>query len=396
MDTSLKTDLMTVRDNIKRDIWNKIVEFKVDKLDDLVKRDLGTLKKKISDLANDGGAKLAESHLKLLHEAKEKTSNLDPVVEKIQDETNVNLEKNFTSHIQNPLSTKVQAVNEAIGTLGGNFKNGDMKTFAEIFGHIKNKVAAIRGTPKKGRHNGSGLEGIVSGLQNYARVIGQNVETSTVSGWVRDIVNGNVLVGGWIEEYVTENGNNFKDRTLSKDNEKAAKVKTVIQNKIQELVKGVNPKPTGKSGIGETLKEIHTFHEAVSKMIKTDLDPKTKADEIAGKVKSDVYYAGENTNGELLQSAIRHTLAQLPVLVKNFDNELKTFAAEGNAGFSKLDDALKVTKDLDSQLGDATNPSQPDPSGPNISPAQVVDKRLGEVRNEVGRSENNFREIFIN
>ncbi|GBE59125.1 excinuclease ABC subunit B, putative [Babesia ovata] len=45
-------DLKSVKDKIKKGIWRKIVEFKVDKLDDLVKSDLVTLKGKILDHAD--------------------------------------------------------------------------------------------------------------------------------------------------------------------------------------------------------------------------------------------------------------------------------------------------------------------------------------------------------
>ncbi|GBE58854.1 Extracellular matrix-binding ebh, putative [Babesia ovata] len=393
MDGDLKRDLKSVKEKIIAGIGSVIQKLQVKELDSLVKKDLGTLKQRIEKLKTEVDEKsdddsLVNKELKQLRSAKEaleKVTHKDDGGKSIKTLTD-ELDTNFKTQIQQPLSEAVSAVNEAIEKLGGKFKDhGNLMTLHKVFEHIKGKVAAIRGTPKKGRHNGSGLEGIVSGIKQYAINIGNNVGRSSVNSWVMRILNANVLVNAWIDEYVRNNNNKFQDSTVTAENQKIQKVKIVLQNTIQARFSSVvvNEKPKGQGNVAGTLAEIQTFHKAVSQKIKESLDPITKAQEIATQVKSEVINGGGNNNDGYLRGAIEATLAQLPVLVKNFDDELNTFASEGNAGFAKLDDALKVTKDLDSQLGDATNPSQRDPSGPNISPAQVVDKRLGMVRQQV-------------
>ncbi|GBE61032.1 Extracellular matrix-binding ebh, putative [Babesia ovata] len=307
----------------------------------------------------------------------------------------------FNEHIQNPLINAVGAVDSAIGKLGGTFdKIQDGKSIAGIFQNIKDKVGEIKGTPKKGRTNGKGLEGIISGLQNYARVIGENVGKTnggTVSGWVKKIVNENVLVNSWIDEYVTENGNNFKDRTLSKDNEKTKAVKTAIQSRIQLQFNGVdeNKKPKGLNGVAGTLAEIHKFHNAVSEQIKECLDP-SEAENIVNQVQKnrEVFNGSATDTSKYLRGAIESILAQLPVLIKNSGDEINTFA-DSNAGLGKLDDILRQTNDIFNQLTAATTLSQHPPHGQDESPAQAVDRTLQAVRNMVsGQDDDNITKRF--
>ncbi|GBE60229.1 Extracellular matrix-binding ebh, putative [Babesia ovata] len=396
MDKSLKKDLKEVKDKIKLGIGSVIKKLEVDKLDDKVKSDLQSLREKIMNLNQND--KLVTDKLEALKTQKDALDKIAGEDGSIKNQTD-KLVDNFNKEIKTPLDGKVQAVNQAIGTLGEKFglPEGKKDKLAQIFGHIKEQVGEIKGeagtwNSSKRMNEGSGLLGIFSRLQNYAKVIGENVvKTSggTVSGWVEKILNGNVLVGGWIDEYVSHNNNKFQDSTVTAENQKIQKVKTVIQNKIQERIRIVKPKPTGTKDVGETLKEIQAFHNAVSQTIKAELAP-DKADEIAGKVKSDVYYAGGGNKIEHLQGAIKSTLAQLPVLVKNSGDEINTFA-DSNAALAKLDGILKQATTLHGQLKAATNP---DPPTATQSPAEAVDNTLKVVRDfvEGNKLSQNFKD----
>ncbi|GBE61624.1 Extracellular matrix-binding ebh, putative [Babesia ovata] len=398
MDTDLKRDLKSVKNKLKKGIEDVIRILQVNELGNKVKDDLGTLRQKIEGLKNnmDDDSKPNELVKQALENLAEEKQTLEKVTHKDTGSIKREMDKlynNFKTAIQNPLDTKVSEVDSAIVALGGKFgiqPEGDKKKLHKIFDKIKEEVGKIKGTPNPK----AGLEGIVSGLQNYAKVIGNNVGKTnggTVSHWVMRILNGNVLVGGWIDEYVSHNNGNFQDSTVTAENQKAAKVKTVIQNKIQERIRSVKPKPTGTKDVGETLKEIQAFHNAVSQTIKAELAP-DKADEIAGKVKSDVYYAGGGNKIEHLQGAIKSTLAQLPVLVKNSGDEINTFA-DSNAALAKLDGILQQATTLHGQLKAATNP---DPPTATESPAEAVDSKLNAVREFVDgkNSDKDLAKIF--
>ncbi|GBE63327.1 Extracellular matrix-binding ebh, putative [Babesia ovata] len=196
MDSELKRDLRSVKDKIKDRIKTVIEDSEVESLDQKVQEDLGTLKDKISELRNNinppGG--IVRNELDALEKAK---TQFEQDTKRIKDETD-GLDKKFDESIKEPLDEKVQAVDSAIGTLGGNFKglnSDEQKKLEKIFGHIKTKVGETKGskgTPQNGwQINGAtGLEGIAQGVEHYFNFFHGDFGKA-VTGWLDDIMRNN-------------------------------------------------------------------------------------------------------------------------------------------------------------------------------------------------------------
>ncbi|GBE63271.1 Extracellular matrix-binding ebh, putative [Babesia ovata] len=418
MDTSLKMDLKKVKDKIKEGIHSVIEQLQVTKLDGLVKIDLGTLKSRIENLSSTvessdavTGNGFVGKQLQDLENHRK--GNLDTVVTNIQEQTNVELQKNFDQHIQSPLNDKVQEVDSAIGTLGGKFvTNGndeEKKCLQKIFEEIHKKVKEIKGSAGSKRSgqwkNNSGLDGVAERVKDLAEAFvqkGSNSFKARVEGWLEGILGmgwnnkgkGMKAVTSWLEQYQ----NAAKRRG---HNEQALKeqVKNKIMNELNSQIGAAQGKIGAvKEGIKENLSAIvsacETFVEKLDEKIKKDA-----IDHLVQQIVPNIqrWMQGQsvrNFNEDAdLKCAIRYTLLALCAGVKQVATEINSL---GIGKFGEILDNIKPTVDkLDEALKAVTKPKQPGPSPPGNkeSPAQAVDSRLEEVRNEVSTEiERKFRD----
>ncbi|GBE58607.1 Extracellular matrix-binding ebh, putative [Babesia ovata] len=428
MDESLKKDLKGVKEKIKSGIQDVIKELEVEKLDQKVKDDLKTLRKKIQNLSSTvesstaDGAGLVSEHLKAL---KETYTTLYKLADKNEANSIVKLTKGldqkFRDNIQSPLSTKVKAVDQAIERLGGKFnKGGTFNSIQEIFGHIQKQVGEIKGeagTVQNGwkLEGGSGLEGIKSKVDHYFKAFSEG------NGWKFA-----EIAKGWIEETILKNNGLVRDKINdkivagSKENaiqEMAGKMKDKLKNEvIDEAFKKLNfVTTTGNDEITQKIEKVKEACEAFA----DDLDGKLKEPDsaksgivhkvkgeltsyIAKKVKCICYCGHCNNNKECSRNSVTaFILGALSSVSRQVGNELNSvFLNNDNNGNPSngsiaaiLDKITPIAEELDEKLKAATNNSLPPPG--QDSPAKAVDSRLKAVREFVsGKNGNDITKIF--
>ncbi|GBE62891.1 hypothetical protein, conserved [Babesia ovata] len=405
MDSDLKRDLKSVKEKIIAGIGSVIDTLKVKELGDKVKTDLGTLKGRISELAKglpqDGENALVKDKLAALQSARE--GNLDTVVKNIELQTNEKLAQNFTSHIQGPLSEKVKAVDSAIGTLGGKFeKTRSLNSIESILGHIKTQVGEIKGKPNTGVNNGSGLLGIVSGVEAYAKkFVHGDAFDGIVAGWVRRSILQNEPMDTWVGKYSKGKVHaNDLNRPKGSDSYLDSRIATEIRNELKGIVimdsfKDVKKEIQTGSSKG-TIKGNLEYVEAVCKEFGRTLGTKIKDDgqlgplakAIAKRIEKELWTHNKfikndypsNDNPTLI-TAIKDILPVLVATAWKAGDEVRWFGLDGKlANLSdNVHNALDKAEALENQLRDATIPLHP-PGQPVDGTAQAVDTAIGGVR----------------
>ncbi|GBE62495.1 Extracellular matrix-binding ebh, putative [Babesia ovata] len=424
MDGDLKKDLKKVKEEIKKGIKDVIEDLNVLSLDTKVKEDLQALRGKIEKLAKDvdqndqnvlvsGALAALKSQKKTLDEEH---------VNKIKDETNTNLEKNFNEQIQQPLSKAVSDVGTAIGTLGGTFgldRDDDKKSVEKIFRYIKDKVAAIKGN--KGNQNGwkienaTGLTGIAQGVEHYFNffksdfgqavggwvdgILGQNGVVKKLLSWQDKPADGmkstleNTNLGGFIRSPINSKADDAAtalkgvndNAGITQKIEAVKKACEYFANKLDEALKDT------KSGVLAMVSEAkNASKDRQYNSHRTSLQRSLEnANCGCGDCKSSGGKKGENClkcdKKECnLTQAIATTLVAVSSVSRQVGKELNSvLLGKGTKGISiaeLLDQAKKATEDLDGQLTDATDSSQ---GTDGKSPAQAVDTAIGGVRKMV-------------
>ncbi|GBE59432.1 Extracellular matrix-binding ebh, putative [Babesia ovata] len=406
MDASLKKDLKSVKEEIKRGIKEVITELEVEKLDEKVRDDLTTLKENIEKLTEDDNAtkSLVNGQLEVL---KREKSTLDLTTSKehgsIQRAVN-GLDSNFDNHIQTPLSQKVGEVDKAIEGLGGTFdglSGENAKKLEKILDHIKGEVEKIKGQAGENNwHNsgGSGLEGIKSKVQDYFNAFsGSGQFDKIVNGWLQGILGkqGQRVVE-WFKEWTDDHVNDVRPtgkRVLGND--------ITFDKIIDHLKKQLHGEAKAAGGVveqGKSTDNITANIEAVKKGCEKfveSIDEKLKKQQIS----------------TLLQAVKKEVVGKIVKLKKGKDEDidevLKTIlvalrstsnqvSEELNSVFlnitddgdpspgsiaSILDTITPIATDLNNKLTQATEKSgSPPVSGQPESPAQAVDSKLGEVK----------------
>ncbi|GBE61044.1 Extracellular matrix-binding ebh, putative [Babesia ovata] len=431
MDTSLKKDLRTVKEKIKGGIENVIEKLQVTKLDGLVKSDLQSLKDKISGLTSrsseskkDNG-QIISMHLQTLEDAKNtfNENGVQPINAKLGEMDNL-----FKTHIQHPLERDVLAVDTAIGTLGGNFQliDPNNQKLEEIFKKIKEQVGEIKGTvgTKKSSweiENATGLTGIAQGVDHYFNFFKGDFDKA-VGGWVDGILGQNGLVKrllGWQDKPAEGMKSTLENTNLG------GFIRSPINLKADAAgaaLKGVNDNAGMADKITQVKQACENFADALDAELKKE--PGSGVLEMAKQAKNaskDGQYENKRTSlGRALEKAncgcgdcnasrnpdkcttcdkkecnltqaIATTLVAVSSVSRQVSKELHSvLLGEGTGGINiaqLLDNAKKVTVDLDKQLNEATAKPNP-PGGSTDSPAKAVDSRLTEVRNEVGEKLN--------
>ncbi|GBE59030.1 Extracellular matrix-binding ebh, putative [Babesia ovata] len=406
MDKSLKVDLKGVKTEIKKGITEVITSLRVNDLDKEVIKDLGTLKERIEglakDLPNNGKNDLVKDKLEVLE--KHKTSNLDIVVNKIKDETNTNLEKNFNEHIQQKLHNAVGAVDSAIEKLGGEFGLNSGQTQSEnkvekIFNKIKEEVYKIlNGDGKKG------LNGIATGL---------------IHSYAKGFVNFNGIVGGWMEGTLGRDAKHGDDgkapktwlgyyveerKNTGRSGDDAARQRRdeilAVRNGIKKAIGSTFEAAIGKAcrTVEQTNGNIETTIKAVKQACEhfvreLDNELKTGIDNLADQIfkKSPEGSAAAGTK-PYLKVAVEATLLGLSATTSQVANEIESILLGdyrvGNYGnnstsiAAELDAVHGYTKALNDKLNKATQYGSKPPT-PVPGTAQAVDSKLEAVRNMV-------------
>ncbi|GBE58856.1 Extracellular matrix-binding ebh, putative [Babesia ovata] len=430
MDKSLKMDLKKVKEEIKDGIAEVIQKLKVTELDSLVKIDLGTLRKRISDLkdkvtdsAGDGNGNIVG---KQLEDLKDKYATLDKIThngEKSIVSLTAGLEGKFKDNIQQPLSEEVNRVYAAIGKVGEKFEG--KSNIEGIFRHIKDRVGEIKGESgqKKSKwylEDGSGLLGIEGAINHYFEAFstGHDFKWKIVKGWLDDMLPHNgvvkkILKGlGWDEKR-----GDFLPTAFNVNHSLTEKIRDT-QNLSTEIQKGVDVFKGQQStaGIQEKIKAVKTACETFADALDAELknpangivndvkgveglmkssatrDPKCICEcgcyDYYGKKKEE---CAKKAAAELIMCALTAVSRQVG---KEVDSLMLADYRMGGSGTNKniataLDDALKVTNVLHGQLDQATDPSSSGGQSQD-SPAQAVDKRLAEVSTKVGNLVNDF------
>ncbi|GBE61154.1 Extracellular matrix-binding ebh, putative [Babesia ovata] len=405
MDKSLKEDLKSFKDEIKGGIRDVIDKSGVNDLDTLVKSDLGRLRERIKGLRdkvkNEIGddSNIVRQQLRDLEGAK---STLHKLASKIGPESIValtaGLDTKFTDVIQQPLKKLIDDVNTAIGALGEKFDKPDTNTFESIFEHIRDKVGAIKGRPKVGRSNGSGLDGIVSEVKGLARAFvpgsGQNGFKARVGGWLEGVIGngtkskpGLQAVNTLLAEYQNAAKGGGHDEQALRD-----QVKNHIMAALNSQIGAAQGKIGAvKEGIKENLTAIvSACEEFVSKLdekiTKTEIERFAPA--IAGQIQGwgtrQLLHTYNNVSD--LRSAVKYILVALCAGVNQVATEIRVL---GNNTFGTILDKIKPIVDkLHNHLDLATQKSatfQP-------SPAQAVDGKLEDVKSEVKGLEDTFKQ----
>ncbi|GBE58551.1 Extracellular matrix-binding ebh [Babesia ovata] len=399
MDRDLKKDLRNVKDKIKEGIKGVIETLKVNDLDTLVKGDLQSLKQKIEKLSTNvetskAGSGLVGTQLQTL--ASKKTELDNGAVKSIQNAEN-GLGQKFTDHIQSALNEKVRAVYTAIGKLGGKFKDSggkDLKTFGEIFGHIKKQVGDIKGTSGDPK---AGLDGIAAGLINsYAD--GFKRFEGIVTGWAEGIL-GNNMPGHdtkaptqWLGQYIEERtsgsrsgvavSERFPELFQVREGIKEA-IKNELQNQIDKGKAEVNIS-TGK--INETIRSVKqgcmTFARELDNRLKEGIG--NLAEQVFKGISKGIN-SGKDKEIKLVTEA---TLLGLSATTSQVANEIESILlgdyriekGSKRSIASELDRVVDETRTLHDQLEGATDSSSP---GQNESPAQAVDSAFDKTKNFV-------------
>ncbi|GBE62961.1 Extracellular matrix-binding ebh, putative [Babesia ovata] len=422
MDASLKKDLKSVKEEIKKGIESVITSLRVNELDKKVKIDLGKLRGRIEGLGKDLDGAGESHHLVGTHltTLKSKKSELDKITHNgptsIKTEVDSGLDSKFQTAVQHPLSEKVDNVDQAIEKLGGKFDGltkQDQNKLEMIFGHIKEKVAAIKGTPGRNPNGNDGteLEGVVQRVKGLARAFvnpaGKGFEARVV-GWLQNSILGNgkqswereykpgmQAVNTWLEPYqkaAKGGGHNeqaLKDQVINNIKSTLGTQITAAQRMIMSVQNGITVNLTA------IVTACNTFVEELDKKI-----PKGAIDQLANPVAGQIqnWMQGQGLWNRVtdadLKCAVRYTLLALCASVRQVGIELKSLGIDK---FGEILDQIKPTvDDLDKQLKEATSPPGIPPTGKNESPAQAVDSKLQAVREKVKGLEENFKKVKQN
>ncbi|GBE59381.1 Extracellular matrix-binding ebh, putative [Babesia ovata] len=412
MDGDLRKDLKDVKDKIKNGLDNVIEKLGVKALDTKVKGDLGTLKGKISDVTKDvyrdtADQGLLSGQLKGLQAGK---TALELVTKPIETQTG-KLEENFKNNIQEPLNDAVTAVDQAIVALGDTFtlQDPDKKKLEKIFVHIKEEVGKIKGNTGNGEWNnagGSGLQGIKSKVQSYFNAFNGSAEgtfNKRVRGWL-DAIWGkkpeqeqNSNLQAWLKEWIRVKGvdslkvhlkvagnepiNEFRDQIVNAitshfqnaETETEGKVKAVKNDSIQNSIAAV------KAGCEHFVSKL----DAEFNMQKIEKLAEEIAKEVASAVGSKLQ-GGVNIEQKDIIPLVESTLIALRSTVHQVADELNSVLLAGsteNSIAGILDKITPIAEKLDRQFNQATSKSVP--PGKDESPAQAVESRFKEAKDQV-------------
>ncbi|GBE60237.1 Extracellular matrix-binding ebh, putative [Babesia ovata] len=401
MDKSLKGDLFNVKKKIKEGIESVLGPsgLNVLTLDQKVQTDLVALKVKIEDVTKDDPTtiSLIQSQLKDLGTAKSELENklTGPDPNSIKTLTD-GRETNFKNQIKTPLNAKVSAVDSAIETLGGKFNsNGALKTFDEIFKHIKEKVAEII----NGDKGDKGLNGIAKAVQQYATDVYKNMRESTINDWLPKILGDKDKpvkdpIKGWLEKCVGNPRHSNGSPTTEDELRKGIKhqIKDKLEKKVYDQVKEKH-NVQAKGQVAEDLGGLKTFLEEYANTLDDQLKPASDSSDANPFVSGIVGQVGDppsqNPNNQHLTFIVEAIFVAVAAKARRAGEEIGTLLLDaGRVGTNgnktsiakALDDALKVAAELDGQLNNATTTPRVQPE----SPAKAVDTKLKEVKDEVG------------
>ncbi|GBE60928.1 Extracellular matrix-binding ebh, putative [Babesia ovata] len=345
MDESLTKDLKSVKDGIQKGIQNVITSLEVETLDKKVRDDLKTLKQRIEKLNEQveppGG--LVSGQLEQLKNAEEEfNQKTNPITMETR-----NLDQNFKSAIQQPLTQAVTAVDTAIEALGGNFKDlkKDQNKISGILEHIKDKVAEIKGKGGSGWDNkgGSGLEGIAYGLIScYA-----NAFKDTFESIYLEERNGGKSLCKTVRDH-------FPELFTVRDG-----IKDAIKNELQSEInagKGQVKISNGEiaKSIASVKKGCETFASGLDNRLKEGIG--NMAGQIFGRISKGINRGKEQE----IKYAIEATVLGLSATTSQVANEINSILLETRVGDKSIAEVLdKVVKDtgyLDGQLKGAIEP----------------------------------------
>ncbi|GBE60299.1 Extracellular matrix-binding ebh, putative [Babesia ovata] len=413
MDSDLKRDLRAVKDKIKGGITEVIKQLHVYELSDKVTQDLGTLKQKIKRLGDDGEVNgLVSGQLAELNDQKTDLDRLAGNTGRIKTEMD-NLTTHFEREIKTPLNERVKAVDSAIETLGGKFKelnSDEQKKLEKIFEHIKDRVAAIKGTAGNGswdNSGGQGLEGIKSKVESYFNnFTGSNgtMFNQIVKGWIEETIlpyNGALLrMLGKSPAYkkdgdsnITNVANAFKEQL---ENDATAAGKKVVDGNngadgdAQKIHAYVNAVKQGCDAFADALdKKLHNngfsgiYSEVKQKMQDNSFKPTKCICESVGCANCGWNSHGTDCKEKAFLAAVLCTLSSVSRQVGNELNSVLLAGEKENSIAGILDAVYEKTREFHNQLDQATTPDPP--TDPPESPAQAVDGKLEAVRDFVGK-----------
>ncbi|GBE62818.1 Extracellular matrix-binding ebh, putative [Babesia ovata] len=385
MDKSLKMDLKGVKDKIKEGIQRVIEDMNVLTLDEKVKGDLGTLKRRIEGLKTEvdksNGEGLVKNELEALKVKKNEL--LSGAIKNIQDAES-QLGQKFQSAIQTPLIQNVTEVDTAIEALGKAVTGKDNVNIVGIFEHIKGEVAAIKG--KAGGN--TGLEGIVTKVKGLARAFvnsGGNGFKARVGGWLESILGmgrnnqgkGMKAVTTWIGTYnrnLSAVGRNEGDLKVQVKNNIMPQLNSQIAEAQKQIAKVVDGKVV--DNLTAIVSACNTFVDKLDAELTND-----KIDHLANKIVPSIkgWMNGQNVRNfaddQALRSAVKYSLVALCGGVKQVATEIKSL---GTGRFGEILDKIKPTVDeLYNNLTEATKTGKP--PDPADGTAQAVDKKLADV-----------------
>ncbi|GBE62844.1 hypothetical protein, conserved [Babesia ovata] len=411
MDTDLKRDLFNVKRQIQLGIGNVIDSLGVLKLDEKVMKDLQSLRSNILGLTSNGKVdSLVSDELRALAKQKSTLDQTTSDTGSIKMQTD-ELDNKFQSVIQKPLNEKVTAVDSAIERLYTKFDpSGQIQSEAnkleKIFEKIKGEVNKIL----NGEPAGRGLQGIAEGLiKSYAKGF-VNFHT-IVGGWAEGILGNNKgddkkkTIKPWLGKYVTERKGSSSDVVKLLDGSIlgfswSQKIIEQIRSTFKDAIDQAAAKVEQANDNIQTT--ITSVKEACEEFVK-GLDNKLASDGIQ-KLAQEIYdkiaseggrkgYGGHDIQAAI-KPAIQAALIGLSATASQVANEIKSILLDARVGnyakgnstsiAEELDRVVEETKKLDEQLTDATDSSQG--TGPQESPAQAVDSKLSEVRQEVNNN----------
>ncbi|GBE60008.1 hypothetical protein, conserved [Babesia ovata] len=423
MDGDLKMDLMTVREEIKKGIKEVIERLGVNDLGDKVKSDLVTLRDRISDLTN-GDYKVSALVSGQLEALKQKRQN---ELDKIAGDNGTiktltkGLDAKFEEQIQTPLNSAVSAVGTAIGALGGKFADADEKTSIKgIFGYIQRKVGEIKG--KAGSNDGNGkwtdtgsaIKGVACAVREYVTDVFANMGNSkTIDDWLEKILGKTDKVKEsvkqpikrWFEKYIEDN----TEHLISSSNT-AETMRLIIKEQTKRKLKeGVYNTVSGPNSVkangqvAEDLRQLKKFLIAYADKLDEQLKPGGDANNFVSGIVGQVGDPpGQNADNNFLTFAVEAILVTIAAKARRAAGEIESLLLGPRVGTNgsnnkksiaeEIDNALKIARDLHSQLDDAsTRPGIP-PGQPG-SPAQAVDTAIGGVKTEVQELHTKFTQV---
>ncbi|GBE63280.1 hypothetical protein, conserved [Babesia ovata] len=362
---------------------------------------LKALVQKIKDLLNDTFKKLGNCVLELENWMK----NADTMVNSAMEGTTEIADKKPGKNNQDMINAKAgqvkdwsgwleryitqlteltSKVNLKIEALAGEFKDiktGVPKDIKEIFGHIRNKVAYIKGT------NDAlylGLEGVKEKVKEYAKYFKNNLKNkgAKIDTWIDGIFKTNPHIHSWLNDYVKQNVSKGKLKDLSYEEHNRNAVRDAIKEEIRVLIEHIKDEPDGGKPTAElNLKDIQKYLEAVAAAIETHVEP-IAAEKLATKIETvslSISDAAPNTK-PYLRGAIEVTLLELSLMIKCFAGELQSFLLKPETDniAAKIEETYGNAETLNGQLNEATG----HPAGSSGKPnhAKNLDEAIEAVK----------------